>query len=52
MVFENGKLISSKSVFMEINGKIDIYCVTDQNTIYNQHWNTEILKKAYQKICY
>lgn len=51
MVFQNGKLMSSNSVFMEIDGKINIYDVTEHNTIYNQHWNTETLAKAYQHAC-
>lgn len=48
IIFENGKILHSKAVFMEIDGKIDICGITEQNTIYSQCWISPELKKAYE----
>ena len=48
MVFENGQLIHAKAFFMELKGKMDIYGMTTENSIYNQNWISPKLTKAYQ----
>ncbi len=51
MVFQNGKLIQSNFVFMEIDGKIDLCEINEQNTIYNQYWISPNLTRAYETAC-